>query len=109
MNSKTITVRSIFPSSAERIWEKLQDFKTLTYLTKPLLSFKPRSGDESGFKWLEGERYFFNLRLLSLIPIDIIVYSQEKMEKHENIIGTLPYRINQEGELIYEKLRNKKE
>lgn len=38
-----------------------------------------------------------------LIPIDIIVYSQEKMEKHKNIIGTLPYRINQEGELIYEK------
>lgn len=38
-----------------------------------------------------------------LIPIDIIVYSREKMEKHKNIIGTLPYRINQEGELIYEK------
>ncbi|MEJ6950363.1 nucleotidyltransferase domain-containing protein [Natronospora cellulosivora (SeqCode)] len=38
-----------------------------------------------------------------LIPMDIIVYSQEKMEKHKNIIGTLPYRIKQEGELIYEK------
>ncbi len=38
-----------------------------------------------------------------LIPIDIIVYSQEKMESHKNIIGTLPYRIKQEGELIYEK------
>jgi predicted nucleotidyltransferase len=37
------------------------------------------------------------------IPIDIIVYSKEKMEKHKNIIGTLPYRISQEGELIYEK------
>jgi predicted nucleotidyltransferase len=38
-----------------------------------------------------------------LIPIDIIVYSKEKMEKHKTIIGTLPYRINQEGKLIYEK------
>ena len=42
------------------------------------------------------------------IPIDIIVYSQEKMEKRKNIIGTLPYRINQEGELIYERNRSKK-
>lgn len=44
-----------------------------------------------------------------LIPMDIIVYSQEKMESHKNIIGTLPYRINQEGELIYEKERSKKD
>jgi len=43
------------------------------------------------------------------IPIDIIVYSQEKMESHKNIIGTLPYRIKQEGELIYEKERNNKD
>ena len=44
-----------------------------------------------------------------LIPIDIIVYSQEKMESHKNIIGTLPYRIKQEGELIYEKERSKRD
>lgn len=42
------------------------------------------------------------------MPIDIIVYSQEKMEKRKDIIGSLPYRINQEGELIYEKDRSKK-
>ncbi len=33
MKAKTITVRSIFPSSAERVWGKLKDFKTLTYIT----------------------------------------------------------------------------
>ena len=42
------------------------------------------------------------------MPIDIIVYSQEKMKNRKDIIGTLPYRINQEGELIYEKERKDK-
>ena len=43
-----------------------------------------------------------------IMPIDIIVCSQERMEKRKDIIGTLPYQVNQEGELIYEKPRNKK-
>ena len=38
-----------------------------------------------------------------IIPIDIVVYSQKKMNKRKDIIGTLPYRINKEGELLYER------
>ncbi|MFW6036170.1 MAG: hypothetical protein ACOCRZ_07945, partial [Halothermotrichaceae bacterium] len=85
MNSKTITVRSIFPSSAERVWEK-QDFKTLTYITRPLLSFKPRNGDGSAFKWLKGERYFFSLRLFSVIPLGVHqIYVDRVDEKNYEI------------------------
>lgn len=89
MNSKTITVRSIFPSSAERVWEKLQDFKILTYITKPLLSFKPRNEDGSGFRWLEGERYFFNLRFFSFISIGVHQIYVDRVEEKSYEIQTL--------------------
>ena len=54
------------------------------------------------------QRKISNLLKDRPVPIDIIVYSQEKMEIHKNIVGTLPYRVKQEGELIYEKERNNK-
>ncbi|MFW6282208.1 MAG: nucleotidyltransferase domain-containing protein [bacterium] len=41
------------------------------------------------------------------MPIDIIVYSPEKMEKQKEITGTLTSRIKQEGKLIYEKKEEK--
>ncbi|MFW6030073.1 MAG: hypothetical protein ACOCRO_07440 [Halanaerobiales bacterium] len=114
MKAKTITVRSILPSSAKSVWEKLQDFKTLTYITKPLLSFKPRNEDDSGFKWLEGERYYFKLRLLSLIPIGVHQMYVERVDEKNyeiqtfeknRIVSTWDHYIKlesqQDGTIIY--------
>ncbi len=50
------------------------------------MSFKARSGDESGFKWLEGERHFFNLRFFSIIPIGVHqIYVDRVDEKNYEI------------------------
>jgi len=37
------------------------------------------------------------------MPLDIIVCSKEDMEKRRDVIGTIQYRVAQDGELIYER------
>ena len=39
------------------------------------------------------------------MPLDIIVCSKEDMEKRQDVIGTIQYRVAQDGELIYERER----
>ncbi|SDC08064.1 MULTISPECIES: nucleotidyltransferase domain-containing protein [unclassified Candidatus Frackibacter] len=40
-----------------------------------------------------------------IVPTDILVYTEDKLKEKENIIGTLPYTIKEEGEVIYDKQR----
>ena len=37
------------------------------------------------------------------MPLDIIVCTEEDMEKRRNVIGTVQYRAAKDGELIYER------
>jgi len=36
------------------------------------------------------------------IPLDILVYYESDIEKKKNIIGSLPYEVVKEGEVIYD-------
>ena len=38
-----------------------------------------------------------------IMPLDIIVCFEEDMEKRRDVIGTIQYRVAQDGELIYER------
>lgn len=37
------------------------------------------------------------------LPIDIIIYTKDEFRNKENIVGTLPYTIIREGEILYDK------
>ena len=36
-------------------------------------------------------------------PVDIIVYTPEEFNEWCDVINTIPYRVNEEGELLYER------
>lgn len=67
--AKKIHVTSVFESSVDTIWDKLQQFETLQYIASPLLTFK--TIDSSAFKWNEGLVIKLKIKLFGFIPIGI--------------------------------------
>lgn len=38
-----------------------------------------------------------------IFPLDILVYTKEKLEDEKDIVGTLSYHVKKEGQIIYVK------
>jgi hypothetical protein len=68
-STKTITVSSTFPASAEAIWKRLLHIDTLKTITKPLMTFTPVERAAENLAWREGGVYAFKIRLFGAIPI----------------------------------------
>ncbi|MEJ6951552.1 hypothetical protein [Natronospora cellulosivora (SeqCode)] len=105
MKSKNIKISSYFPTSTEVVWSKLQEFETLSTITKPHISFKAKSNKK--FKWHEGKKYLFKLRLYKIIPageheiyVDNIDKENYEIQTYERnkIVTTWNHLIKLEGQ-----------
>ena len=78
---------SIFPDTAENIFKKLKNIKTLRYIAFPYASFEPCGGNEK-IVWEKGKVYEFHLKLFYVIPlgvhkIKVIDFSQNSIYTNE--------------------------
>jgi hypothetical protein len=80
-----ITISSILNNSAEKIWNKLLDVKTLIYICRPMASFKIIS-KENSMKWELDKEYLFKLFIYGFIPIGNHRIILEKMDVKNKII-----------------------
>ncbi len=71
-NDKTMAVRktSVFPTSKETVFEKLQQLKTLQYIAYPYATFTPVDGIGDR-KWEAGSKNEFQFKLFALLPLGI--------------------------------------
>jgi hypothetical protein len=80
MKHKIITISSVFPTSAETIWEKLQRLDTLQYIASPLATF--HSLDKEVLTWSEGEAARFELKLFGFIPFGIHIIKVKQFDRN---------------------------
>jgi ligand-binding SRPBCC domain-containing protein len=64
--SNTIKVATSLNAPVEKVWAHLSELKTLQYVARPLVYFKPK-GEFSQF--YEGESYNLTLKIFGLFPI----------------------------------------
>lgn len=77
---------SVFPSSRNEIFNKLQKLKTLQYIASPYASFEPVGNTEQ--IWKEGSTSSYKFRLFGFIPfgthtIHIIRFDEDQVSSHE--------------------------
>ena len=70
MATRTVTVSSILPASADRIWDRLMRLETLQYIAAPYAAFAPVDQDR-GLVWKEGETTRFRLHLFGFVPLGL--------------------------------------
>jgi ligand-binding SRPBCC domain-containing protein len=64
--NKIIKIETSFDAPAEKVWPYLLELKTLQYIARPLVYFKPKV-EFNQFR--EGENYNLTLKILGLFPI----------------------------------------
>ncbi len=79
---KIVKLTSVFPASKEEVFKLLQEFKMLSQIAYPYITFKPVNYSEK-LIWKEGETFVFRAKLLGIIPfgihkINVISFSQDK-------------------------------
>ncbi len=67
MKSKTVIKTSVFPASAEVVFEKLKAIQTLQYIAAPYATFTPVNVSET-FTWKAGKTFSFRFKLFGVIP-----------------------------------------
>ena len=77
---------SIFPSSRDLIFEKLQKLETLQYIAKPYAAFEPLDRDRN--IWEEGSTSSYRFKLSGVLPfgthtIHIIRFDRDEILSHE--------------------------
>ncbi len=68
--SKIVKITSMFPASKKEVFGLLQEFKMLSQIAYPYITFTPINDDEN-FLWKEGETFVFRVKLLGYIPFGI--------------------------------------
>lgn len=87
MKSKSVIVTSTFHTSADEIWDKLQQLKTLQYITSPYATFSPVCDTE--MTWKKGQVSKFILKLFGFIPmgvhtINVIQFDKSALQIYTN-------------------------
>ena len=85
--SKTISISSRFPASAERIWAKLQEIRTLQYIAKPYATFKSINKNQV-FTWCENAAFEFHLKVFGFIPMGVHIINVIQFDKETLTIYT---------------------
>jgi hypothetical protein len=82
MRTKTICIGSVFPSTADEIWDKIQHVKTLQYIAYPYATFSPLGNGD--MTWKEGKIFKFRFKLfgflsLGIHTINIMVFDKDAL------------------------------
>ncbi len=81
MKKRTVELSSVFPASKKHVFDKLTEFKTLSYIASPYASFKPIDGNEN-LIWEVGKKFHFKVKIFKIIPfgkhiIDVKAFDEE--------------------------------
>jgi len=84
MNTKTISISSIFPASPDEIWAKITLLETLRYIAAPYAYFSPLDSENEP-EWCEGKTMQFRLNIFGIFPVGIhtIKIIELSKEKHQ--------------------------
>jgi ligand-binding SRPBCC domain-containing protein len=80
--SKIVKIETTFSTPVDRVWSLLTKFDTLSFITRPMASFKPL-GKVSD--WRKGSDYSFRLRIFG-IPMGVHEIRIVKMGRSEYTI-----------------------
>lgn len=61
---------SLFPTSKDIIWSKLQEIKTLQHISAPFATFTPLE-NSTDLIWREGEVFQFRFKLFGILPFGV--------------------------------------
>ncbi|BAX81389.1 SRPBCC family protein [Labilibaculum antarcticum] len=105
--SQAIFVQQSFNKTREQVWNAITDLTQMQqWFFENIPDFIPEVGFETRFNVDAGERQFMHLwKITEVVPLEKIVYDW----RYENIsgVGTLSFKLLQEGEQILLRLTNK--
>ena len=62
-------ISTYFDCTAEKLWEKIIEPKSLQFVASPILSFQPLVKGELDGEWIVGKTYELKLRFLNILPL----------------------------------------
>ncbi len=79
---RIIKLTSIFPAPKHLVFELLQEFKTLSKIAYPYITFTPMN-DSEDLLWKEGNTFIFKTKLFGFIPfgthtIHVVEFNKDK-------------------------------
>ena len=86
MKSKIIRVSSVFSTSVDEIWDKLQKLETLRYIAAPYATFESLNKDV--LMWEEGITADYNLKLFGLFSFGKHTIKVMQFDKNKGLIYT---------------------
>lgn len=70
MNTRTLIKTSTFPASADEVFQKMLNLRTLQKVAYPFASFTPVDETQSG-TWQAGKSYSFRFKLFCVLPMGV--------------------------------------
>ncbi len=85
--SRIVKRTSVFPAAESKVFNLLQEFKTLSKIAYPYITFSPINNSKE-LLWREGETFMFKAKLLGCIPFGIHTIHVVDFKEDENRIYT---------------------